>query len=107
MPIIVIKNMGEKAVRFENSSKTLLRHLQDNYIDWMQACGGKGRCTTCKVNILGGAEYLGPKTAAEMSYMRKNELGANERLACQCVVTGDVCISVPEEAKLPHVSYTD
>ena len=99
--------MGEKALSSENYSKTLLRHVQENYIDWMHACGGKGKCTTCKALVLSGFENLGELTDVEKRYRAKGELKDNERLACQCVVLGDVTIRIPEESKLPHILYTD
>ena len=98
--------MAEKAIQFENLSKTLLRHLHDNYVDWMHACGGKGRCTTCKAIIITGSANLGDLTPVEEQYSSNGELNAGERLACQCVVQGDVTVYVPPESQLPHVSYT-
>jgi 2Fe-2S ferredoxin len=106
MGIIVIKNLGEKTIHFQDSTKTLLRHVQDHYIDWMHACGGKGRCTTCKAKILTGAENLPPLTESEQRYLNAGALGIDERLACQCIVDGNVTILVPDESKFPHVRYT-
>jgi 2Fe-2S ferredoxin len=72
----------------------------------MQACGGKGRCTTCTVRIVNGIENLEPKTSAEMRYENQGLLKNNERLACQLKVTGDVLVIVPDEYKLPHLKYS-
>lgn len=107
MAIIVIKNLKEKTLEVQDFSKTLLKHLQENALDWMHACGGKGRCTSCKVSILRGSENLTPKTRAELSYESQGLLLQNERLTCQVRITGDVVFSVPEENKLPHIQYSD
>jgi 2Fe-2S ferredoxin len=106
MARIVIKNLGEKTIEIQDLSKTFLQHLHDIAMDWMHACGGKGRCTTCKVMVLKGSENLSSKTTAEINYVQDGALGKNERLACQVKIKGDVCVAVPEEYKLPHMKYS-
>ena len=107
MAVIVIKNLNEKTLQVHDFSKTLLWHIQENGLDWMFACGGKGRCTTCKAIIVEGKQNLEPKTRAELQYENQGLLLENERLACQVRMTGDVALSVPEENKLPHLKYSD
>ncbi len=48
------------------------------------ACGGMGLCTTCRITILEGAEYLSRITREEKDFRTRNLLNENERLACQC-----------------------
>ncbi|MEQ8810457.1 MAG: 2Fe-2S iron-sulfur cluster-binding protein, partial [Imperialibacter sp.] len=69
MPKIVIQNLNNKRLFSENSGRTLLSILQENYIDWMHACGGKGRCTTCKAIVHEGLALLGELTEAEKKYV--------------------------------------
>ena len=107
MAVIVIKNLREKTLEVQDFSKTILGHAQENTLDWMFACGGKGRCTTCKVVVLQGAENIEPKTPAELRFENLGQLFKNERLACQAKITGDVVVLIPEEGKLPHVQYSD
>lgn len=106
MPKIVIQNLNNKHIFSENSSLSLLSILQENYIDWMHACGGKGRCTTCKAIVWSGLSGLGELTDAERKYVEMGRLEDNERLACQCRVAGDIEISVAEENKFPHIHYS-
>jgi 2Fe-2S ferredoxin len=106
MPQIVIQNMDKKIVEVQDFSKTVLQHVQQQGIDWMHACGGKGRCTTCIFTILAGADKLEPKTAAEEKYENLGALLTNERLACQARINGDITIAVPEASQLPHIPYT-
>jgi 2Fe-2S ferredoxin len=106
MPRIVIKNFFEKTLEIQDLEKTLLHHLHTNRIDWMHACGGKGRCTTCKVVILDGANHGNDLTLAEQRYRKQNALKSHERLACQLVINGDITISVPDEYKLQHIHYS-
>ena len=103
----MIENLFKRMFNAPDETKTLLRHLQDNGIDWMHACGGKGRCTTCKVTIKEGIEHFQPLTLAEERYFREGALVAGERLACQAKVTGDIIIVAPPEYHLPHMKYSD
>ena len=107
MARIMIENLLKKTIPVTGRTKTILKHLQDNQIDWMHSCGGKGRCTTCKVIILEGGENLAAPTMAEAAYAREGALKPGERLACQAKVHGDVRLSVPRECQLPHVTYSD
>jgi ferredoxin, 2Fe-2S len=106
MARIVIANWAEKTLEVTDLSKTLLRHLHDNQLDWMHSCGGKGRCTTCKAIIMEGAENFVPVTAAEQKYRSLGALKSAERLSCQAKITGDIKIIVPDEYKLPHIDYS-
>jgi 2Fe-2S ferredoxin len=107
MARIMIENLFKKTLVVADYNKTLLRHFQDNYIDWMHACGGKGRCTTCKLIVLEGAECFGDLTLAEQEYLRQGELKPGERLACQAKIRGNVSLVVPGECQLPHITYSD
>jgi len=61
----------------------------------MTNCGGAGQCNSCQVEVLEGMENLSPPTDAEAKMLRKKP--DNYRLACQCVVDGDLTIVVPEK----------
>ena len=106
MARIVIVNLFNKVLEPENLSKSLLQHFHDNQLDWMHACGGKGRCTSCKAIILKGAENIVRLTPAEIRYKDLGLLAENERLCCQARIIGDVELAAPEEYKLPHLKYS-
>ncbi|MEO9803312.1 MAG: 2Fe-2S iron-sulfur cluster-binding protein [Reichenbachiella sp.] len=107
MPKIVIQNLHNKEIFIRNENTNLLDVIHENYVDWMHACGGKGRCTTCKVQILDGSECFSPETPAELKYREAKRLLANERLACQCHINGDVLVKVAPENKFSHINYSD
>jgi 2Fe-2S ferredoxin len=104
---IIIENLGQKEVAVTGLNKTALQLFHGNLVDWMHACGGKGRCTTCKMIIAEGGDHLGELTRAEIDYRRQGLLKDNERLACQARVNGNLKVRVPDESKLPHLRYTD
>jgi 2Fe-2S ferredoxin len=72
----------------------------------MHACGAKGRCTTCRLQVCAGLENLSPLTAAELRYGAAGRLRADERLTCQAQLpAGNVTGRVPEATQLPHQRY--
>jgi adenylate cyclase len=56
------------------------------------ACGGNARCSTCRVLVLEGLEYCGPRNARESAIAGRLECGSEIRLACQTKVSGDVAV---------------
>ena len=106
MPKLTVQNLSQLEVKVAQG-QTLLKALQEQGNDWMHACGGKGRCTTCRIIVLQGLEHFGPLTEAEIRYRNKGRLQVNERLTCQCTLeNGDAIGKVPEQTKLPHLSYS-
>jgi len=105
MPRIIIDNLSSKAIECEDKSKKLLQTLLEQ-VDWMHACGAKGRCTTCKVVVIEGMEHFDSITDAEQRFINLNKLQPNERLACQVTISGDVVLAVSDENKLPHLKYS-
>ncbi|WP_299822532.1 2Fe-2S iron-sulfur cluster-binding protein [uncultured Pontibacter sp.] len=106
MPILTVQNLSNLKVKVEEG-QTLLKALQAAGMDWMHACGGKGRCTTCRIIVAQGLEHFGPLTESEMRYRSNSRLKDNERLTCQCTLaTGNATGKVPEQTKLPHMSYS-
>ena len=53
-------------------------------------CGGRGRCSTCRVRILRGMDMLPPPTPAEQRVLDRIGKPHNVRLACQTRPKGDV-----------------
>lgn len=46
-------------------------------------CGGRGRCSTCRVRVTQGAENLPPPDASEQKVLSRVKASAQVRLACQ------------------------
>ena len=110
MPKITISNQGQKFVDYNlinETEKSVLAILQENNIDWMHACGGKGRCTTCRCVVVNGSENLSSRTEIENSFLMAGRLQPNERMACQTIPLGDIVLAIPEKCKLPSVTYTN
>lgn len=106
MSKLIILNLNNKEIVAEDFSLTLLQHIQQAGQDWMFACGGKGRCTTCRLHITAGMQYLSPLSIHEEKYKQQGRLTNSERLTCQCKLSGEVTGYVPNPCKLPHVKYS-
>lgn len=56
------------------------------------ACGGRGRCSTCRIRIVEGLEALPPPSAQEQATLRRIKAGPDIRLACQLRPTHDLSV---------------
>lgn len=72
--------------------KTLLDVSRDNRITHMSVCGGRARCSTCRVVVMSDQGGLSPVGPAERKLLDKINAEPNMRLACQARVVGDVSI---------------
>ncbi|ALI98404.1 2Fe-2S iron-sulfur cluster-binding protein [Rufibacter tibetensis] len=105
MAELTVQNLGGLVVNVAQG-QTVLAGLQVAGVDWMHACGAKGRCTTCRMIVLTGAENILPDTAPETRFRNNGRLRPNERLTCQAKLTGPVTCRVPQQTKLPHMTYS-
>jgi adenylate cyclase len=55
-------------------------------------CGGRGRCSTCRVRVIDGIEDLAPPGAAERSTLKRIKAPSNVRLACQIRPTRSITV---------------
>jgi len=71
---------------------SLLDASRANAIPHASVCGGRGRCSTCRVRVLDGADALPPPSAAEQRVLDRIAAPAKVRLACQTRPTADLAI---------------
>ena len=108
MPRIVIENLFNSTITTNADSRKVIELIHENGIDWMHACGKKGRCTTCKIIINSGEENLSPLTEREQEFFRLGRLNPGDRLACQAeLLKGDLIVRVAEANKFPHFTYSE
>lgn len=96
-------NSGEVAISINDGSKllhaqagkSLLATLGENGIHLSSACGGKGSCGQCKVQVLSGGGEILPTEAVHFS---RKEVKDHWRLGCQVKVKNDLDIKVSESA---------
>ena len=84
---------------------TLLESATVNDIPHAALCGGRGRCGTCRVKVIGSSEPLPDPTDEEQKTLKRIGAGDDVRLACQLKICGgriDVARMLP-----PHVKPAD
>ncbi|MDH3403819.1 MAG: NADH:ubiquinone reductase (Na(+)-transporting) subunit F [Acidobacteriota bacterium] len=73
---------------------TLLNALAEKGIFIPSACGGKGSCGVCKVDVVEGGGAMLP---TETSHISRGEAREGCRLSCQVKVKGDMALRMPAE----------
>ena len=61
---------ADRVVCVNDPNATLLEISWANEIPHMRECGGGGRCTTCRVRIVDGGDYVTPRTRSEVDMAR-------------------------------------
>ncbi|MFC3878921.1 2Fe-2S iron-sulfur cluster-binding protein [Algoriphagus namhaensis] len=108
MPEIVIENLFGYKISSTTSHRKVIDLIHENGIDWMHACGKKGRCTTCKMILVGGEENLSPINDREELFLTQGRLKSGERLSCQStLLSGKIIIRVADRNKFPHLEYSE
>ncbi len=90
---IIINDDPDKAL-ITAGGGTLLGTLSANKIFIPSACGGKGTCAMCKVDIIEGGGAMLP---TEEPHISRGEAREGCRLSCQVKVKEDMKIQVPAE----------
>lgn len=72
--------------------ETLLAAALRAGVPHAQACGGYGRCSTCRVLVTAGAEHCSPRGSAESEIAARLNFAPELRLACQTSAAGPVTV---------------
>jgi adenylate cyclase len=73
---------------------TLLEISRANRIPHPSACGGRGRCSSCRVLVLKGEEELAPPSSLERHMLERIRAPRQVRLACQIRPAKDLNVRV-------------
>jgi uncharacterized 2Fe-2S/4Fe-4S cluster protein (DUF4445 family) len=71
---------------------TILRATQDAGVDITATCGGRGRCTSCRVKFVSGT--VPPPTIMDELQLGDGLVRDGYRLSCQCRVTEPVTVQL-------------
>src|SRR5215469_6199448 len=74
------------------SGRTILRAGQDGGVDITATCGGRGRCTSCRVKFVAGA--IPPPTIMDEIQLGGGLVREGYRLSCQCRVNEPLTVQV-------------
>jgi adenylate cyclase len=80
--------------------QTVLEALRQARVPHASVCGGRGRCTTCRIRVGDGIELLASPSRLEIDALQRIAADPNVRLACQTRPAADLSIAplVPSDA---------
>jgi adenylate cyclase len=73
--------------------RSILEAIRDEGLPHASVCGGRARCTTCRVRVGDGLAHLPPAGRLEAQALGRIGAPPNVRLACQCRPTRDVAVT--------------
>ena len=88
---LTIRYVGGPQVRSE-IGPTLLEVSRANGIPHMSVCGGRGRCSTCRVLVMHDDACLTAPEKVELDTLAAIKAGPNVRLACQARPRADATV---------------
>ncbi len=71
---------------------TVLETLRANGIAHASVCGGRARCTTCRIMVTKGLDDLPPPSTLEAKALSRIGAAEGTRLACQIRPTSDIAV---------------
>ncbi|MGB1038968.1 MAG: 2Fe-2S iron-sulfur cluster-binding protein [Bacteroidia bacterium] len=92
----------EKVVTVEIAEgDTILDAAHDNDIHLNHNCGAVCACSTCQVYVDKGMDSLPEISDKEEDFIdRAINPKINSRLGCQCVVTSDIEVTIPDQSSI-------
>jgi adenylate cyclase len=96
---VTIRYLGHGEIR-STPGQTLLEVSRSNGIPHPSSCGGRGRCSSCRVLVLNGQDSLPKPVGVEQRMLERIRAPVNVRLACQIRPTSDINVRVLMEGAL-------
>jgi ferredoxin len=88
MPKVTV--VGQGTYEVEKGTKLVLA-LEDHGVHILHRCGGKAKCTTCRVEVLEG-DFSELTSVEQTAFSAKNLEDDHLRLSCQVYVNEDVTV---------------
>lgn len=87
----IVCQPDDLAVAFDGEAN-LLEALVEAGVPITHLCGGRARCSTCRVNVSEGLAQLSEPTEIESAMARRLDFPSEIRLACQTTASGSVTL---------------
>lgn len=86
---------------------SILEASREHRIGHVSMCGGRGRCSTCRVRVMSNLEMLPPRNGIETVVAERLALQDNVRLACQLRPTSSVEVRPLVNAPIESLTSED
>src|SRR5215204_3486982 len=83
----ILELLGDKQIPIQVGQTVLEASLVAG-IPHYHACGGNAKCSTCRILIKAGTDYLSPFNENELALRHRIPMSHDVRLACQTYVKG-------------------
>jgi adenylate cyclase len=83
---------------------SVLEASRANGIPHLSLCGGRARCSTCRIRVAGPPAHLPPRNADEARTLARVGAEADVRLACQLRPAGDIAVTPLLRAAQPRAT---
>jgi uncharacterized 2Fe-2S/4Fe-4S cluster protein (DUF4445 family) len=91
--LVILTNPGDARRALTVAAGTsILKAAHDGGVDVAATCGGRGRCTSCRVKFVTGT--IPPPTIMDEIQLGDDLVREGYRLACQCVVTEPITVQL-------------
>ena len=75
-----------------SEAQSILEISNENKVEHLHVCGGLGKCSTCRVQIVDGLENCSERSEKEQVIADKLDFPDDVRLACQTLLSGDATV---------------
>ena len=86
---------------------SILEASREHRIGHVSMCGGRGRCSTCRVRVMSDLEVLPPRNGIERVVAERLSLQDNVRLACQLRPTSSLEVRPLVNAPIENLTTED
>jgi uncharacterized 2Fe-2S/4Fe-4S cluster protein (DUF4445 family) len=93
--LVILTTPGDSRTRREltvAAGTSILKAAHDGGVDVTATCGGRGRCTSCRVKFVAGT--IPPPTIMDEVQLGDDLVREGYRLSCQCAVTEPITVQV-------------
>jgi adenylate cyclase len=84
---------GDRSTVILHTGMTVLDALRAARVPHASVCGGRARCSTCRVHVDAGTEALPPPEEEELRVLRRISAPTSVRLACQLRPLADLAVT--------------
>lgn len=90
-----IFSQTDKKTIYASPDSTILDAILKAQINHIHVCGGKARCTTCRVYVLDGLSNCMPRNEQEKLLAEQMKFPQDIRIACQTKISGNITVRRP------------